>query len=88
MFETLGFPKGLDESVFQKWLDKGRNSPLSVNYLIVKWNEMEEEFEPQYLEHKEQIKELSSEQKNYTNEKIVAVYDIYSESRINIINPV
>ena len=85
MFESLGFPKGLDESIFLNWLEKGRRSALAVNYLIIVWNEMEEEYEAQYIEHKEQIQKLVSEQKTYSSEKIVAVYDVYSESRVNIL---
>lgn len=79
MFEGTDFPKSLDEELFDSWLENGRESKLNHNYLLIIWNELEEEYQPVYLENQ---KELEAFPKKGGRESLVAAYDLYSESRV------
>lgn len=83
MFESAGFPKALDENTFMEWLEKGRNSRLPVKYLIIIWNDLEENFRPQYEESREDLEIYCQSLRSNSRESLIAVYDIYSESKIN-----
>ena len=81
MFETLHYTKSLDEELFDSWLEDGRNQLIGYKYLMVMWHVMEEEFFPAYVESR---KDFSEHLGNTGQEELVAVYDLYSESRISI----
>ncbi|MEM9329412.1 MAG: hypothetical protein AAGA85_27375 [Bacteroidota bacterium] len=80
MFESLGHGKSLDEERFESWLEEGRSSYLGYLYLLVIWNEGEEDFQPVFVTERERIygyvRDIAS------HEQVVAAYDLYSESRI------
>ena len=82
MFETLNFDKALDEELFDTWLENGRNSRLGYQYLLIIWHTMEEDFKPKYIEQREDIEEYRNPV--LAQETLVAVYDLYSESRISL----
>jgi hypothetical protein len=79
MFDNLDYPKSLDEELFDTWLEKGRESKIGYTLLIVAWDDFESDFVPIYAETRDKIKEL---QRPGCREHIIAVYDLYSESRI------
>ncbi|MEM8896299.1 MAG: hypothetical protein AAGC88_17095 [Bacteroidota bacterium] len=80
MFETAGYDRSLPEEVFESWLEKGRSAMIGYEYLIVIWNQWDNDFQPVYKETRE---EVSVYARNLdANEELVAVYDLYSESRI------
>jgi hypothetical protein len=46
MFDGPDYPKSLDEELFERWLEKGRQSNLGYKYLLVLWDTLEENFRP------------------------------------------
>jgi hypothetical protein len=78
MFDGPGFPKSLDEEVFNRWLEKGRLSKIGYHYLLIVWDEYESEYQPAYAEHRDEIEK----HRTSSRERLIAVYDLYSESRI------
>jgi hypothetical protein len=78
MFDGPDFQKSLSEEVFNLWLEKGRQSKIGYHYLLVIWDEYEGEYQPVYSEHREEIETY----KTSGREKLIAAYDLYSESRI------
>lgn len=81
MFEGPDYPKSLDEDQFDQWLEEGRSHKINYEFMIVFWDEFEEKYFPQYLESKS---ELSTHSGFAPNERLVAVYDLYSESRLSL----
>jgi hypothetical protein len=79
MFDGPGFPKSLDEQVFNTWLEKGRLSKIGYHYLLIVWDDYESAYLPVYAEHRDKIAQY---QKSTSRERLVAAYDLYSESRI------
>jgi hypothetical protein len=79
MFDDPNSPKYLDEAVFNLWLEKGRQSKMGYHYLLIVWDEFDSAYQPVYAEHRDEIK---SYQASKTRERLIAVYDLYSESRI------
>lgn len=77
------FPKALEEEVFNTWLENGRQSKIKYNYLLVIWDQFDSEYRPVYVEHRDEIEPY---QISNSRELLVAVYDVYSESRISVGN--
>lgn len=82
MFDGASFPKSLDEQLFENWLENGRQSRIPYAYLLIIWDDIEGEYQPVYIETREEIDGYD----RYTNtpgrQLLVAAYDLYSESRI------
>jgi hypothetical protein len=79
MFEGREYPKGLDEEVFNRWLENGRSSKIGYSHLLVIWDDYESAYQPVYVSHRDDIKTY---QRPLSRERLVAAYDLYSESRI------
>ncbi len=82
MFENLNFSKSLSEDLFESWMEKGRESAIGYNYLIVMWNAYEEEYNPVYIEDREGLQKYSHQDVLTISETIVAMYDLFSGTRI------
>jgi hypothetical protein len=82
MFDGPDFPKSLGEEVFNVWLEKGRLSKIGYNYLMVIWDEQESAYRPVYATHRDEISGYETYRMSTHRESLVAVYDLYSESRI------
>jgi hypothetical protein len=82
MFDGTGFPKSLDEEVFNLWLEKGRRSKMGYRYLLVIWDQYESEYRPVYAEQRDEIGKYETDEASAGRESLVAAYDLYSESRI------
>lgn len=82
MFDGPDFPKSLDEEVFNSWLEKGRLSNLGYHYLLVIWDEYESAYRAVYAERREEIEQYETYKASTSTRQLVAVYDLYSESRI------
>jgi hypothetical protein len=82
MFDGPGFPKSLDEEVFDGWLEKGRQSKIGYNYLLVVWDEYESAYKPVYAAQRDEFKQYQKDKTSVGREQLVAAYDLYSESRI------
>ena len=80
MFEGPGFPKSLDEEVFNRWLEQGRLSRIGYHYLLIVWDDYESAYQPVYVADRQ---EISAYQSSGSRERFIAAYDLYSESRIN-----
>ena len=82
MFEGLKFPKSLDESLFDSWMEAGRASPISYCYLLIFWDELEEKYLPGYALNRGEIAEHEKYGYSPAMQLLVAAYDLYSESRV------
>lgn len=82
MFEGSDFPKSLDEEVFNRWLENGRQSKIRYNYLLIIWDEYESNYRPVYVELRDEIGQYEMYKSAVGREALVAAYDLYSESRI------
>ena len=80
MFDGPEFPKSLDEEVFNLWLENGKLSKIGYNYLLIVWDEYESGYQPVYAEDRDEIK--AYQKASNSRERLIAVYDLYSESRI------
>jgi hypothetical protein len=77
MFDGSGFPKSLDEEVFNLWMENGRASKIRYSYLLIIWDEYESN-----AEQRAEISEYEIYKTSTGRESLVAAYDLYSESRI------
>ena len=82
MFNGPDFPKPLDEEIFNEWLENGRQSKMAYNYLLVVWDGYESAYRPVYASERKEIDQYEPYQSATTHESLVAVYNLYSESRI------
>jgi len=82
MFESSNRPKALEETIFYQWLEKGRASKIPYTYLLIIWDELENEFIPQYLEDRTELNTYKSSNNSFNHQILIAAYDIYSETRI------
>ena len=79
MFDGPDFPKSLDEKDFNLWLENGRNSKIRYHYLVIVWDDYESAYQPVYMENRNEVETYKS---SGSPERLIAVYDLYSESRI------
>ncbi|UII35127.1 hypothetical protein LVD17_22640 [Fulvivirga ulvae] len=82
MFDGADFPKSLDEETFDTWLENGRQSKLSYHYLLIIWDELETDYQPVYVENRDQLNDYAKQKTLNSREVLVAAYDLYSESRV------
>lgn len=82
MFDGPDHPKPLDEEVFNAWLEKGRESRIGYNYLLIIWDAYESGYRAVYTEHRDEISQYQKHDTSSGMERLVAAYDLYSESRI------
>ena len=82
MFDGSDFPKSLNEDLFDSWLEDGRQSNLGYHYLVIIWDEAESDYQPVYLESRDELDSYIKQQNLSSRESLVAAYDLYSESRI------
>jgi hypothetical protein len=79
MFDGSGFPKSLDEEVFNRWLENGRQSKVGYHYLLIVWDQYDSSYHPVYVENRD---ELQKHNTSGSRERLIAAYDLYSESKI------
>ncbi len=79
MFGSMGFGKELDETIFEEWLEKGRNQLVGYKIMAISWETIEEEFQHNYFFDKDQLNDFVHEQGTSV---FIAAYDLYSESRL------
>lgn len=82
MFDSRDYPKPLDELVFESWLEKGRESKISYAYLLVVWDEGEQEYLPVYAEERDEINQYERLGQSFGRQALVAAYDLYSEGKV------
>ncbi|WP_286756314.1 hypothetical protein [Roseivirga sp. UBA838] len=84
MFESKEYPASLDESQFELWLEQGRESKLSYEYMLIVWDDLEATYHPEYVESRDLINKHPFWGQDYGSSVTIAVYDLYSEARISI----
>ncbi len=84
MFEGRDYPKSLEESQFESWLEEGRANPINYEYLLIIWDEFESTYKAEYVESRDALNGLAVFGEDIAQETVIAVYDLYSESRIAI----
>ena len=84
MFDSPEFPDSLEEDVFEAWLDKGRESPIAYEYMLIVWDETTGSYLPLYAEDRSDVKEKNpgfwGESPMHTS--TIAIYDLFSESKL------
>lgn len=82
MFNCSEYPKPLDESRFNSWLEQGRASRIAYAYLLILWDELEGEYLPVYIERRDELFSYEKYGASPAQQVLVAAYDLYSESRV------
>ena len=82
MFEGADYPQYLEESQFELWLERGRQSKISYEFLVVIWDEFDQKYIPAFLESRAEFANYDINRNNMSQEQVVAIYDLYSESRL------
>ncbi|MCE7996886.1 MAG: hypothetical protein HEP71_33300 [Roseivirga sp.] len=84
MFDGPDYPKSLEEDLFETWLEKGRESKIGFEYMLIVWDDVAQNYRPVYAESRQHIRELkiSAWGDSVEQESLIAVYDLFSESRI------
>ena len=82
MFNSPEYPKSLSETQFMTWLEKGRASKIPYEYLLVLWDDLEQEYLPVYVENRAAIKGYEKYGCSPAQQLLVAAYDLFSESRV------
>lgn len=86
MFDSSDYPRPLDEMLFNTWLEEGRLSKISYQYLLIVWDEFESSYSPVYTEDRNSISQYEPYDNSTGRESLVAVYNLFSESRIYVDN--
>lgn len=81
MFNSSEYPKPLDEGQFTSWLECGRASKIPYEYLLVLWDDLEQEYLPVYVENRAAIQGYEKYGTSPAQQLLVAAYDLFSESR-------
>ena len=84
MFNGPDFPLALEEDVFDEWLEAGRMHKISYHYLLIIWDAYEQKYIPAYAEKRDDAYRYEKYGEAIGQESLVAVYDLYSESRIGL----
>lgn len=82
MFDGADYPKPLDESVFDEWLEQGRNSKIPYAYLMIIWDELYAAYSPEYVERRKDLQQHTRYGQGPDHHLLVAAYDLYSETRV------
>jgi len=84
MFDSQEYPTSLEESQFESWLEEGRESKMPYEFMLIVWDELEGSYHPEYVESRNEINKhpIWGEAAGYTS--IIAVYNLFSESRITL----
>ena len=84
MFDSPEFPQSLDEDLFDEWLEKGRMSPISYEFMLVVWDETAGDYHPLYAESRQDVADKNPGYKtgNVGHSYTIAIYDLYSESKL------
>ena len=84
MFEGRDYPKSLSEHQFEAWLEEGRDSAINYEYMLVIWDEFEAMYKAEYVENRTVLSSYPIFGQDIAQETVIAVYDLYSESRITM----
>jgi len=84
MFDGPDYPKSLEEGQFESWLEQGRESKLGYHYLLIIWDSFEERYQPVYSETRMGATKYEKFGDAIGQEALVAMYDLYSESRVSL----
>lgn len=82
MFDSPDYPKPLEESLFESWLDRGRQSPIPYAYLLIIWDELDGVYIPVYTQSRSEMSQYPRYRRDPDHRGLVAAYDLYSETRI------
>ena len=82
MFDSPEYPAALDESQFEAWFEKGRESRIPYAYLLIMWDEIEGKYDPIYVESRKEIQEYPRYGQSPENRLLVAAYYLYSGGRV------
>lgn len=84
MFDGSDYPNSLDEQLFDSWLETGREQKIPYNYLLVVWDDWDAKYFPVYVENRSEINSFEPFGQATGREALIAVYDLFSGSRISL----
>lgn len=84
MFESTEYPKPLEEDRFEQWLEEGRQSKMRYEYMLVVWDELNQEYQPDYVPSRAELDKHPLWGRHSGHTATIAAYDLYSESRITL----
>ncbi len=86
MFEGPEYPKPLDEDLFDQWLANGRESKIKFEIMLVIWDDVEQDYNPLYVESRSQILDQGIDLygEGVGSTSIVAAYNLYSEAKVGL----
>lgn len=84
MFDDPDYPKSITEEEFESWLEEGRASKISYHFLLIVWNVYDEKYNPVFIENRDEIANYELYPDARGSEALIAVYDLYSESRVSL----
>lgn len=86
MFEGPEYRKPLDEDRFDQWLENGRESKMNYEFMLVIWDDVEQDYLPEYAESRQEISAKGIGFYGKTNglTSIVAIYNLFSEAKISL----
>lgn len=84
MFDGSDYPKSLKEQLFDNWLETGRLQKIPYNYLLVVWDDWDQKYFPAYVENRSEINSFEAYGQATGREALIAVYDLFSGSRITL----
>jgi len=87
MFEGPDYPQGLNEEVFESWLENGRESKIGYIFMLIVWNVFDQKLQPVYVETREEMQKYELYPEAKGSEALIAAYDLYSEGRISLNTP-
>jgi hypothetical protein len=82
MFDSPDYPQALDETIFDKWMESGRDSKIPYAYLLIIWDELEGVYLPEFVESRKEIQAYSRYGQSPEYRLLVAAYDLFSEGRV------
>jgi hypothetical protein len=86
MFDGNEYPKSIEESQFEQWLEEGRESKMAYEYMLIVWDELDGEYHPEYVDSREKIRKYPFWGETGGHSATIAVYDLFSESRITVLD--
>lgn len=86
MFDGPDFPKSLSEDVFDEWLENGRKSRLGYQFMLIIFDEFEQDYRPHYVETRAMINGYEMYGNSTSRESLIAAYDLFSESKLYLTN--
>ena len=76
MFDGPDYPKTLDEALFDDWLEAGRMNKMGYKYLLILWDDIEQQYQPVFAEEKNKVLEFEKFGESIAHESLIAMLSL------------